>query len=66
MIPYAIRLRATVDERGALIKALLTGSALAANPLFGWRIDGVRRSDKVTVAWRDKLGQTQAKDTSAP
>jgi hypothetical protein len=79
MINYAIRLRATVDEQGALIKALLThpmengfrrnaageiaaahyiteitlrindepvttlltGSGIAANPLFGWRIDGV-------------------------
>ena len=75
MSNYAIRLRATVDEQGALIKALLThpmengfrrnaageiaaahyiteitlrindepvttlltGSGIAANPLFGWR-----------------------------
>ena len=103
MINYAIRLRATVDEQGALIKALLThpmengfrrnaageiaaahsiteitlrindepvttlltGSGIAANPLFGWRIDGVQRGDTVTIVWRDNLGNIQAKDTSA-
>lgn len=103
MSNYAIRLRATVDEQGALIKALLThpmengfrrnaageiaaahyiteitlrindepvttlltGSGIAANPLFGWRIDGVQRGDTVTIVWRDNLGNIQAKDTSA-
>ena len=103
MINYAIRLRATVDEQGALIKALLThpmengfrrnaageiaaahyiteitlrindepvttlltGSGIAANPLFGWRIDGVQRGDTVTIVWRDNLGNIQAKYTSA-
>lgn len=103
MINYAIRLRATVDEQGALIKALLahpmengsranaageivaahyitevtlringeavvtllTGPGVAANPLFGWRIGGVRPGDTVTVTWRDNLGNTRAKDTSA-
>jgi sulfur-oxidizing protein SoxZ len=103
VIDYAIRLRATVDEQGALIKALLahpmesgfrrnaagevapahylteislsingevvakvlTGSGVATDPLFGWRIAGVQRGDTVTVAWRDNLGNTQSKDTRA-
>ncbi|MCM8613324.1 thiosulfate oxidation carrier complex protein SoxZ [Accumulibacter sp.] len=99
----AIRLRATVDEQGALIKALLThpmesgfrknasgesatahyitditlrindetvltlltGSGIAANPLFGWRIASVRSGDSVTVVWRDNLGKTQSKTINA-
>ncbi|EXI71533.1 MAG TPA: thiosulfate oxidation carrier complex protein SoxZ [Candidatus Accumulibacter phosphatis] len=100
---YTIRLRATVDEQGALIKALLThpmesgfrknasgesaaahyitditlrindetvltlltGSGIAANPLFGWRIADVRSGDTVTVVWRDNLGNTRTKTASA-
>lgn len=103
MINYVIRLRASVDEQGALIKALLThpmesgfrknaageatpahfiteislringeevtilrtGSGIAADPLFGWRIAGVKRGDTVTLAWRDNLGNSQAKDINA-
>lgn len=103
MSDYPIRLRATVDERGALIKALLqhpmengfnksvrgdivpahfitditlhingelvasvlTGSGVAADPLFGWRITGVKRGDQVSIAWRDNLGNRQSKDVIA-
>lgn len=50
---------------GEVVTTMLTGSGIAANPLFGWRVAGVRRGDIVTIAWLDNLGNGQAKDTSA-
>ncbi len=42
-----------------------TGSGVAADPLFGWRLKGVKAGDKVGIAWRDNQGQQQSFETTA-
>ena len=55
----------SLSINGEVVAKVLTGSGVATDPLFGWRIAGVQRGDTVTVAWRDNLGNTQSKDTRA-
>ena len=33
------------------------GTAVSANPLFGFQFAGVKAGDKVTIAWLDNKGQ---------
>lgn len=40
-----------------------TGSGIAADPLFGWRIRGVQAGDTVSVIWRDNQGLEGRRDT---
>ena len=54
-----------ISINGEVVAKVLTGSGIATDPLFGWRIAGVQRGDTVTVAWRDNLGNTRSKDTRA-
>lgn len=40
-----------------------TGSGIAADPLFGWRIRGVKAGDTVSVVWQDNQGLEGRRDT---
>ncbi len=42
-----------------------TGSGIATDPLFGWRIAGVKAGDRVRLSWRDNLGQEKSQETTA-
>jgi len=33
------------------------GSAVSANPLFAFQLEGVKAGDRLTVAWQDNTGQ---------
>ena len=98
---FPIRLRASIDGKNCLIKALLThpmengfgktpdgqliaphyitlielflndvlvssiqtGSGVAADPLFGWRIRNAKPGDRVRVQWTDNQSQVQTAET---
>lgn len=99
---FPIRLRASIDGKNCLIKALLThpmenghgktpdnqliaphyitlielflndelvssiqtGSGIAADPLFGWRIKNAKQGDKVRVKWTDNQNKYQTAETT--
>lgn len=50
------------DER---VARLQTGSGIAADPLFGWRINGVKAGDRVRLVWRDNRGNEKSQETTA-
>ncbi|MCU0807672.1 MAG: thiosulfate oxidation carrier complex protein SoxZ [Candidatus Contendobacter sp.] len=50
---------------GVLVARVQTGAGISADPLFGWRVTGVRPGDKISVVWRDNQGQQQAFETTA-
>ena len=50
---------------GQPVARVQTGSGIAADPLFGWRLKGVKAGDKVGIAWLDNLGQQQSFETTA-
>jgi len=50
---------------GEPVARVLTGSGISADPLFGWRLKGVKAGDKVGIAWRDNQGLHQAFETTA-
>ena len=64
LIPAHFITEVHVHLNGELVSQMMTGTGIAANPLFGWRIKGAQVGDKVTVSWRDNLGNQQSKDTS--
>ena len=50
---------------GAPVTRVQTGSGIAANPLFGWRLHGVKAGDRIGIAWRDNQGLHQSFATTA-
>ena len=50
---------------GQPVARVQTGPGIAADPLFGWRLKGVKAGDKVGIAWLDNLGQQQSFETTA-
>lgn len=50
---------------GVLVARVQTGTGISADPLFGWRVNGVRAGDKIGVAWRDNQGRQQIFETTA-
>jgi sulfur-oxidizing protein SoxZ len=50
---------------GVPVARVWTGTGISADPLFGWRVTGVRPGDKIGVAWRDNQGQQHSFETTA-
>jgi sulfur-oxidizing protein SoxZ len=63
LIPAHFITEVQVHLNGDLVTQIRTGTGVATNPLFGWRIKGAQVGDKVSVSWRDNLGNQQSKDT---
>ena len=40
-----------------LVTHCATGSGIAANPLFGWRLKG-KSGDRIRLTWHDNLGRS--------
>lgn len=49
---------------GELVSSIQTGSGVAADPLFGWRIRHAKPGDKVRIQWTDNQTQTQTAETT--
>ncbi len=54
-----------LTHNGAECARIDTGSGIASDPLFGWRLKGVKVGDKIGVAWRDNQGLQHAFETTA-
>lgn len=54
-----------VTVNGEPVVTLYSGSGIAAEPLFGWRITG-KAGDTVGVRWRDNLGNQGGTETVVP
>ena len=50
---------------GTLVAQVQTRTGISPDPLFGWRIGGVRPGDKIGLVWRDNQGRQQAQETTA-
>jgi len=55
----------TLFVNDEIVASLQTGSGIAADPLFGWRIRGVRPGDRIRLIWRDNQDRQQAQETIA-
>lgn len=60
---FITELRLRHNDR--VVAELATGSGIAANPLFGWRIRGVRAGDTISLSWLDNQGRQQTFATTA-
>lgn len=48
----------------ALVSRVYTRSGIATDPLFGWRVAGVKAGDRIRLVWRDNQGQQQSHETT--
>ncbi len=55
-----------LELNGQVVAAMETGSGIAADPLFGWRIRGAGPGDRVRLSWRDNLGRERSQETTVP
>jgi sulfur-oxidizing protein SoxZ len=49
---------------GALVSRVYTRSGISTDPLFGWRVAGVKAGDKIGLVWRDNQGQQQSHEST--
>ena len=52
-------------HNGVVVARVRTGTGISADPLFGWRVSGVRPGDRIGMVWRDNQGQQQEFVTTA-
>lgn len=64
-IPANFITEVSVFVNDALVASLQTGPGIAADPLFGWKVGGVRVGDTVRVSWRDNQGAEQSQTSTA-
>lgn len=66
-IPKAAHFITEIDVlvNGRVVTRVYTGSGIAADPLFGWRLKGVNPGDKIGLVWRDNQGLQQSFGTTA-
>lgn len=57
--------RVTLRVNGEIVAETETGSGIARDPLFGWRLSGCRAGDRVGVSWHDNRGLEGARETVA-
>lgn len=55
----------TLKVNGDIVSSIHTGSGIAADPIFAWRITGVRPGDRIQVRWCDNLGKEMSNETTA-
>lgn len=60
---YITEIEVLVND--APVARVFTGSGIATDPLFGWRLNGVKRGDKVGIVWKDNQGLQQSFATTA-
>ena len=56
--------RIVLRLNGELVAEVLTGSGIARDPLFGWRLRGAKSGDRVAVAWTDNRGFEGGKEVT--
>jgi sulfur-oxidizing protein SoxZ len=54
----------TVDVGGKTVVQAQVGPAISTNPVFGFKVKGAKKGDKVTVTWKDNKGESR-KDEAA-
>lgn len=64
-IPAHYLTEVTVSVNSETVATLHSGSGLAADPLFGWRVNG-RAGDTVRIGWQDNLGNQGSAASVAP
>lgn len=52
----------TVSLNGRVVVAGQTGIAISANPMFGYKLKGAKKGDKVSVTWKDNKGETRTNE----
>jgi sulfur-oxidizing protein SoxZ len=63
LIPARFITKIDLFLNGELVSSIQTGSGIAADPLFGWRIRYAKPGDKVRIQWTDNQTQTQIAET---
>ena len=54
----------TVDVGGKRIVQGQTGPAISRNPVFGFKVKGVKAGDKVVINWVDNKGDKRTDETT--
>lgn len=63
LIPAHYIERATIALNGRSVIELELGTAVASNPVFGFKLRGATGGDKVSVSWQDNKGEKRADET---
>lgn len=58
LIPADFLTSLSLRVNGRLVIEAGCGPSVAANPLFAFRLQGVRAGDTLTLAWRDNQGRS--------
>ncbi len=54
----------TVSINGKAVINGQTGTAISRNPVFGFKVKGVKAGDKVTVHWADNHGEQRTDEAT--
>lgn len=54
----------TVAVNGKVVVEGQTAQSISRNPLFGFKVKGVKAGDKVTVKWVDNKGESRADEAA--
>lgn len=54
----------TIKVNGEDAVSMDWGQAVSANPYFSCNLDGVKKGDKIGIAWRDNKNQSDATDVT--
>lgn len=52
-------------HNGVPVARVFTRTGVSPDPLFGWRLAGARRGDKIGLFWRDNWNMTGSFETTA-
>ncbi|HJW03282.1 MAG TPA: thiosulfate oxidation carrier complex protein SoxZ [Azospira sp.] len=63
LIPARYITQVELRLNGHTLTTLETGSGVARDPLFGWRLKGAQAGDRVSVGWRDNQGDENWAET---
>jgi sulfur-oxidizing protein SoxZ len=61
--PHYIQ-RLTVEVDGKTVVSGQTGTSIARNPVFGFKVKGAKAGDKVVIRWLDSKGETRTDETT--
>ncbi len=53
----------TVSLNGQVTVSGQIGVAVSANPMFGYKLKGAKKGDKVVITWKDNKGETRTDET---
>jgi sulfur-oxidizing protein SoxZ len=57
-IPSHFIQKLTLEHNGKVVATVNTGTAVSADPLFGFRLKAAKSGDKVKLSWADNKGES--------